>query len=110
LQRIEKLQKDTLSQMESAPGNVKAEGQQVWDRLDEVRKRLTADPGGYRSPAQIVDKINAMLRTVDSSPNRPTVVQSEWMKKYEKELEEVLAHLEKVVAEDVAKFNRQTTN
>lgn len=95
--------------MESVTESLKTEGQKVWDRLDEVRKRLTAGPGGYRSPAQIVDKINALLRTVDSSPNRPTVVQSEWMRKFEKELEVVLAQLE-VVAEDVARFSRQTTD
>jgi photosystem II stability/assembly factor-like uncharacterized protein len=109
LERIENLRDETMSRMEKAPADLKAEGQSVCDRLDEVRKRLTADPGGYRSPAQIVDKIASLLRSIDSSPKRPTVAQSEWIGKFEKELEGVLGELEKVVTEDVARFNQRIT-
>lgn len=110
LERIETLQKETMSRMEDASDDLRAEGQRVWDRLDEVRRGLVADPGGYRSPAQIVDKIDSLLRDVDSSTHRPTVAQREWIARFETELEEFLDELEKVTDEDVARFNRRVTN
>lgn len=105
--RIEKLRKETMSRLEGAPNDLRQEGREVYQRLEEVRKRLVADPGGYRSPAQIVDKIDSLARQVDSSTSRPTAAQREWIGRFEKELESVLQSVEEVISEDLGRLNQR---
>ncbi|MFQ5790039.1 MAG: hypothetical protein ACE5JI_06115 [Acidobacteriota bacterium] len=76
-------------------------------KLSSIQDELRADPGGYRSPARLKERISQLRRAIDGHTSPPTRAQSEWMERFEQDLDKVLDQLGQVMEEDLARLNRK---
>lgn len=76
-------------------------------RLDSLRLELVSDPGGYRSPAMLRDRIAALLEAIGSYTGAPTTQQRDWIGKFDVQLTEAVEAVRVVIDEEIAEINRR---
>jgi hypothetical protein len=103
-----KRQLETVNkELEGFSDELTEEGKAIIEKLDEIRLKLVSDPGGYRSPAQLRGKIGSLLGAIGMVSARPTAAQSEWIERFDSELQEIRGVLSGLVDQEVAAFNRR---
>jgi hypothetical protein len=90
-----------------APGLLADDARGIHEDLEAVRLELVSEPGGYRSPAMLRDRISAMLGNVGTVSESPTSQQDQWIEVFDTSLQELSVEIDRIIREDVADLNRR---
>ncbi len=88
---IDRIRNQLKDRMQRTDGELKKQVREAAGEAKRIRDLLIADPGGYRSPAMLLDKVEELAEAIDEASNRPTKVQLEWVNNFEEDLNEVSA-------------------
>jgi len=92
---------------EGEPGVLAEDARGIHGDLESLRVELVSEPGGYRSPAMLRDRISAMLGSVGSVSERPNAQQDQWIEVFDTSLQELSLEIERIIREDVSDLNRR---
>ncbi|MFB6271608.1 MAG: hypothetical protein ABEL51_01815 [Salinibacter sp.] len=104
------IKKQLATRQQAAEGDLKKRIAAVKQKFEAYQDSLVADPGGYRSPARIQDKIEELLREIDSATEPPTEPQRRWIGRFNDHMNELISELQSVVDEDLAELNTTLEN
>jgi photosystem II stability/assembly factor-like uncharacterized protein len=99
-----------IERLEGGDGDaasIAEDARSVDQQLEELRLELVSEPGGYRSPAMLRDRIAAMLGSVGSVNDRPTSQQLEWVGRFDEQLQDVRRRLDQIILTGVSDLNRR---
>lgn len=89
------------------PGELADDARHIHGDLESVRRELVSEPGGYRSPAMLRDRISAMLGQVGSVSESPNSQQNRWIEVFDTSLQELSAEIARIIRDDVGSLNRR---
>ena len=98
---------DRLRVPQATDGELKQQVAAVKETFVALQGRLEADPGGYRSPAQLHDKIGDLLREIDSATSSPTAAQREWVDRFEEDLNALLSEIYTAANTELDELNQR---
>ena len=98
LERIIAVEKRLRAGSTTGSDTARAAAEKKLAQLAQLKGRLKADPGGYKSPAQLLEKIATLLSAIDSATGRPTAAEQEWIGRFRVELDEALSRIEPLLA------------
>lgn len=107
MDRLEAIDSALAARLQAADGELKEQVAAVKETFVAFQNSLEADPGGYRSPAQLHDKIGDLLREIDSATSSPTAPQLEWVDRFEQDLNALLSEIDTAVNTELDELNRK---
>jgi photosystem II stability/assembly factor-like uncharacterized protein len=107
MERLNSAIESLSARHQAANGALKEEVGAVKSQFAAYKDSLEADPGGYRSPAQLQDKVEDLLREIDSATEAPTQPQRRWIDRFSEDMEAFLSDINAAVNEDLAELNQQ---
>lgn len=107
MDRLAAIDEALAARQQAADGELEERVATVKETFVAFQDSLEADPGGYRSPARLHDKIGDLLREIDSSTSTPTEPQLEWIGRFEQDLNELLSDIERAINTDLSELNQE---
>jgi photosystem II stability/assembly factor-like uncharacterized protein len=98
---------DRYEDEEGQPGVLAGDARTIHEDLETVRGELVSEPGGYRSPAMLRDRISAMLGDVGTVSEGPNAQQDQWIEVFDTSLQDLSREIERIIQEDVSDLNRR---
>ncbi len=98
---------DTYEGQDGTPGELADDALDIHGDLEAIRTEMVSEPGGYRSPAMLRDRISAMLGQVGTVSERPNSQQDQWIEVFDTSLQELSAEIARIIQEDVGDLNRR---
>jgi hypothetical protein len=101
---------ERLEKIEGVPLEMIADTRRITSEFEAIRNELVRPPksqSSYVAGARLLGKIRSLAGSISAATAQPTAAQSEWLERYDNEMEEKLQRLGKLINEDLAALNRR---